>query len=555
MSNVRLELVWPNKDKFLLSPQDENGKPVWVDRTHPAAREVRLTEFTEAVGEVSNEHPESDNLLFVGDSLDALRILNETPAFRREYRGKVKLIYIDPPYNTGSTFTHYDDWMDHSTWLSFMRERLVLMFDLLAPDGSIWVQLDDVESHRMRLLLDEVFGIQNYVTNFVWRKVDSPNDNKVVVTPDHENILVYAKQPGASLGWTRMSSEAILDAYGQIDEVTGRRCRDRLLRKNGKGSLRSDRPTMWFPITDPDGNDIYPLHDDGRESRWAYGQAAVQEMVDNRTLVWKRRFSPFHAKDVWVPYTREFAPDVPTRPWMTIWSDLPTSRQSKAHLKTLFPGVEQFATPKPEPLMERILAIATSEGDVVMDFFGGSGTTAVVAHKMRRRWVTAEISSETVATFAKPRLSMAVNGDDVGGISQSVGWEGGGGFRVLEIQDTFYALTPLGVMLTDDASGPRFARAVAGQLGFDWEPTEGQLCGRRGRMRLAVLDGAVGVEEARQAVAELADDERVTIVARVILPGTEEWLAENSRGSLCLKAPNDVLRERRKRRRSNGGGA
>ena len=148
-----------------------------------------------------------------------------------------------------------------------------------------------------------------------------------------------------------------------------------------------------------------------------------------------------------------------------------------------------------------------------------------------------------------------VAGGDAGGVTPSQSWHGGGGFRVIEIQDTFYALTSLGVMLTDGAQGPRFARAVAGQLGFDWESPDGLICGRRGRMRLAVLDGAAGIEEVRQIVSELEETERVTIVARVILPGTEEWLAENSRGSICLKAPNDVLRERRKRRRANGGDA
>jgi adenine-specific DNA-methyltransferase len=193
MSSTRLELVWPNKDKFLLSPQDENGKPVWVERTHPAAREVRLPEFTEAVGEVNDERPESDNLLFVGDSLDALRILNESPAFRREYRGKVKLIYIDPPFNTGQTFAHYDDWMEHSTWLSFMRDRLLLMKELLSPDGSIWVHLDDVEQHRMRSLLDEVFGSEQFVTNIVWQKADSPRMDAQQFSSSHDTICVYSK--------------------------------------------------------------------------------------------------------------------------------------------------------------------------------------------------------------------------------------------------------------------------------------------------------------------------------------------------------------------------
>jgi adenine-specific DNA-methyltransferase len=220
MSSTRLELVWPNKDKFLLSPQDDNGKPVWVERTHPAAREVRLADFIEAAGEVSQERPESDNLLFLGDSLDALRILNESPAFRREYRGKVKLIYIDPPFNTGQTFEHYDDWMEHSTWLSFMRDRLFLMKDLLSPDGSIWIHLDDAEQHRMRLLLDEVFGGDNFVANVIWQKSDSPRMDTKSVSVSHDIITVFRRSDQFRMN--RISLDGPQDHYDKVDEL-GRR--------------------------------------------------------------------------------------------------------------------------------------------------------------------------------------------------------------------------------------------------------------------------------------------------------------------------------------------
>ena len=167
MAEARLELTWPGKDKFLLVPKDADGKPVWVERDHPAASEVRLADFTVMVGDVG-EDLYAANLLFTGDSLDMLRILCEVPEYRSIYRGKVKLVYIDPPFNTGQAFEHYDDWMEHSTWLSFMRERLLLIRDLLAPDGSVWVHLDDGEQHRMRLLMDEVFGAQNFIASFAW---------------------------------------------------------------------------------------------------------------------------------------------------------------------------------------------------------------------------------------------------------------------------------------------------------------------------------------------------------------------------------------------------
>ena len=543
VSNVRLELVWPNKDKYLLSPEDENGKPVWVDRNHPAAREVRLTEFTDAVGEVSDLAPESDNLLFVGDSIDALRILTESPAFRRQYRGKVKLIYIDPPFNTGQTFEHYDDWMEHSTWLSFMRDRLLLMKELLSPEGSIWVHLDDAEQHRMRLLLDEVFGTDNFVANVVWQKADSPRMDTKSVSVSHDFVTVYRKSGAFQI--KRFDLGGPMDHYDKVDS-DGRRYYTKPLRFGGQGDSRAERPNLYFPLTSPDGTNVYPLRPDGSDGRWRWSEDKV--LAEANRLEWVKGRS-----GLWVPYFRIYAGDTTEVPAQTIWThqEVGSNRTSAAESKALGEGAK-FATPKPERLLERIVGLASEPGDVVLDCFGGSGTTAAVAHKMNRRWITAEIKPTTVAGFTKPRLSKVVDGSDQGGVSTAVEWRGGGGFRVVEVQETFYALTPLGVMLSESAHGPSFARAVAGQLGFDWEPGLGQLCGRRGRMRLAVVDGAAGVEEVRALVSELDDSERLTVVAQILLPGAEEWLAENSRGSLLLKAPSDVLKERRMRRRMTG---
>lgn len=544
MSSTRLELVWPNKDKFLLSPQDDNGKPVWVERTHPAAREVRLADFIEAAGEVSQERPESDNLLFLGDSLDALRILNESPAFRREYRGKVKLIYIDPPFNTGQTFEHYDDWMEHSTWLSFMRDRLFLMKDLLSPDGSIWIHLDDAEQHRMRLLLDEVFGGDNFVANVIWQKSDSPRMDTKSVSVSHDIITVFRRSDQFRMN--RISLDGPQDHYDKVDEL-GRRYYMNRLRYGGQGDSREDRPNLFFEITAPDGTKVTPKRPDGSDGRWRWSEAKVAAELE--------RIDWVNGRTGWTPYYRIYAGEETSVPAQTVWThqDVGSNRTSAAESKALSDG-SKFATPKPERLLQRVVSLGSKEGDIVLDCFGGSGTTAAVAHKLERRWVTVEILPETVQAFTKKRLEKVVSGEDQGGISQAVSWAGGGGFRVIEIQESFYALTALGSMLTDAAHGPRFARAVAGQLGFDWMSTGGPICGHRGRMRLSVIDGAAGVEEVRQIVSELEESERVTIVARVILPGVEEWLANNSRGSICIKAPNDVLKERRKRRRVSGGG-
>ncbi|QSR29125.1 site-specific DNA-methyltransferase [Nocardioides sp. S5] len=526
---MRLELTWPNKDKFLLNPKDDTGKPVWVERDHPAAAEVRLTDFTDSVGEVNDADPHADNLLFTGDSLDFLRVLVEVPEYAREYRGKVKLVYIDPPFNTGQTFAHYDDWMEHSTWLSFMRERLLLIKELLAPDGSVWVHLDDAEQHRMRLLMDEIFGPRNFVATFVWERTDIPA-MQASVTMSQDYLHVY--RGGEAFAPNGFVTEEVADHYNKVD-ADGRAYCLRTLRMTGPGSARADRPTMWFSIPAPDGTEVWPIRSDGTEGRWRWGPDRVGR--DENTLEWVERDGQ------WEPYRRIYA-GTSTRPPATLlkYTDVGSNRIAKLEIRKLFPGVNPFATPKPESLMERVLHIGSGPGDIVLDCFGGSGTTAAVAHKMGRRWLTSEILPATVAEFTRPRLEKVVAGSDTGGISKAIGWAGGGGFRAVTLAESMYEVTPYGVMLADWATNGRFARAVAGQLGFDWEP-DGLFSGARGRMRLAVFDGTIGAEEVRHVVAALADKERATIVAQAVLPGAEETLAELSKGSRIRKAPRDLL--------------
>lgn len=351
------------------------------------------------------------NLIIEGDNFDALR------ALKVAYAGKVKCIYIDPPYNTGNRDFVYNDrfvekdhsWR-HSLWLEFMFQRLTLARDLLAQDGAIFVSIDDNEVNHLRLLMDEVFGSANFVACFLWRKVDSPNDNKVPITPDHEFIVCYAVDK-ALARFRKMSAPGIADAYGSVSE-DGQRFRDRLLKKNGKNSLRRDRPTMFFPIEDPDGNEVYPIHDNGEEARWAKGKEGVKKHILDETLVWKRREKL--GKIVWEPYTREWAPTEPERPYPTMWADLPTMRQAKAMLRAIFGTADLFNTPKPVELIERILQIATKPGDLVLDFFAGSGTTAHAVLKMNaanpekepRRFI---LVSSTEATTDEPGKNLCLD--------------------------------------------------------------------------------------------------------------------------------------------------
>lgn len=371
----------------------------------------------EAVPALDGGDAAAGNMLIQGDNLDALK------ALLPYYKGAVKCIYIDPPYNTRSAFEHYDDNLEHSQWLAMIYPRLVLLRELLAEDGSIWVSIDDNEGHYLKVVMDEVFGRRNFVTTFIWQKVDSPNDNKVPITPDHEFVLCYEKVRDTS-GFQQKADDSLLEAYRSTADEP-RLHRDRLIKKNGKNSLRADRPTMFYPIIAPDGTEAWPIHDDGREANWAFGQKGIQQLRAEGRLIWKRRKRL--GEDVWVPYSREFASESPQRPHPTILLDVKTTRQAKAHARSLLPDIAPIDTIKPEEIMQRVLDIATKPGDLILDSFLGSGTTAAVAHKMGRRWIGIEMGDHA-QTHCKRRLDKVIAGEQ-GGVSQSVGWTGGGGYR------------------------------------------------------------------------------------------------------------------------------
>lgn len=367
------------------------------------------------------------NLIVQGDNLHALK------ALLPRYAGQVKVVYIDPPYNTGNEGWAYNDnvnspeirrWLGevvgqegqtldrHDRWLCMMYPRLVLLKQFLRDDGAIFVSIDDNEAATLRLLMDEIFGTRNFITSFIWRKVDSPNDNKVPLTPDHELILCYARSRDR-LKMAQMSAPDIVDAYGQVG-ADGRRYRDRLLKKNGRNSLRRDRPTMYFELTAPDNSKVYPTHDNGEEAVWAMGKPGVAKHEAAGTLIWKKRER--QGLQVWEPYTREFAPAEPKRPYPSIWSDLPTMRQAKAFLRDVFNTSDLFATPKPAELIERILQLMNDREALVLDTFAGSGTTGHAVLKQNaadggtRRFILAEMDNTIARTVAAERVKRVAGG-------------------------------------------------------------------------------------------------------------------------------------------------
>ena len=356
------------------------------------------------------------NLLIQGDNLEALKALLPF------YRGQVKCIFIDPPYNTKSAFEHYDDNLEHSQWLSMMLPRLQLLRDLLSEDGSIWVSIDDNEGHYLKVLMDEVFGRRNFVANALWQKVYSERMDAVGFSADHDHLLCYRKSEKFKVGRLEKSQNAA--QFRLIDELTGQPYRRRSLRKEGSESLRADRPSMWYPIIAPDGSRVFPVKPDGTEGRWRWMASTYETSKD--AIEWVK------VKGIWEIYVKQFLDIDATRPPSTFWTNEEVGHNHEAKLEArIFNKQDTFDTPKPERLLQRILHIASNPGDLVLDSFLGSGTTAAVAHKMGRRWIGIEMG-EHAATHCLPRLQKVIDGEQ-GGISAAVGWQGGGGFRYVTL--------------------------------------------------------------------------------------------------------------------------
>ena len=448
MSKQKLELTWVGKEK---RPRLE-PRILLEDSTKSYHAKARV-----GVNDIF------DNRLIFGDNLLALKALEQ------EFTGKVTCVFIDPPYNTGVAFAQYDDGLEHSIWLGLMRDRLEIIKRLLSVEGSLWITIDDNEAHYLKVICDEVFGRGCFVTSFIWKKVDSPNDNKVPITPDHEYVLCITRTPGYR-PFKQRSDVSILDAYRPADAESSQPYRDRLLKKNGKNSLRADRPSMFFPIAAPDGSEVLPIHDDGREARWALGQTSVDDLIAKGELIWKQRDGALGSR--WVPYTREYAPSSPSRPHPTIWNDLDTTRQTKAHQKTLFGEDRVFDTPKPEDLVHRVVEMSTEPGDIVLDSFAGSGTTGAVAHKMGRRWIMVELG-EHCHTHVLPRLKKVVDGTDGGGVTETVAWRGGGGFRYYRLAQSLLVNDRWGnSVINPEYNAAQLAEALCKLEGFEYAPSD-----------------------------------------------------------------------------------
>lgn len=396
-----------------------------------------------------------DNRLIHGDNLLALKALEQ------EFRGRVKCAFIDPPYNTGSAFQHYDDGLEHSLWLSLIRDRLELLRDLLREDGSLWITIDDNESHYLKVLCDEVFGRNCFVANVVWEKVYTPKSNGRVMSADHDHILVYAR-----------SERFFVDGWNLLPRNDEQKGRFRNPDGDPQGPWRTypldvrtedgqRREKYRYPVTLPSGRVVRPSA--GRH--WALPQERFEEERRVGEIYFGADGDAMPTRKV---YLRDAKEGVIARTWWT-YKEVGGNQDAKREILALF-GDSGFITPKPEKLLERVLQIATKPGDLVLDSFAGSGTTGAVAHKMRRRWIMVELG-EHCMTHVAPRMRKVIDGEDQGGVTENHSWCGGGGFRFFKLAPSLLERDKWGNwIISKQYNAAMLAEAMCKLEGFQYAP-------------------------------------------------------------------------------------
>jgi adenine-specific DNA-methyltransferase len=523
----RLELTWTNKHERLLAHED--GSYEWVNPADYRVAEVRLLHDAASVAEVGKTRAR-DNLLIRGDALNALTSLARLPEFAKHYLGKVKLTYIDPPFNTKESRLQYDDNLEHSVWLTMMRDRLLQIRDLLAAEGSVWLHVDDSEMHRARCVMDEVFGPQAFVATVIWQKKYS-RDNRPAIGAVHDYLLVYAPMGD---DWKHHRNRITrLEAKQYRNPNNDPRGRWRPIPLTAQAGHAT--PAQFYEVTTPGG----AVHPPPKGRCWSVTKERMGELIDEGRVYFGKDGK---SQPNLIRYLDE---DEGLVPW-TWWphEEVGHNDESKKEMLALFPDKPPFDTPKPERLMQRIIEIATDPGEVVLDCFVGSGTTAAVAHKLARRWVAADWERETVENYAFPRLTSVIQGSDPGGITEAVEWQGGGGFRVLDVAPSMFEADGGMVFLAEWMTNGALAEATAAQLLYTYEDAP-PFCGRKGRARLAVVDGIVNESVVRLLVNALPENEKVVICGTGIDVEARPILRQLSPGSTMRKIPAALLDEYR----------
>ena len=480
--NQRLELAWIGKDeRTRLEPRILLEEP---DKSYYAKAHV-------------TDHDVFNNILIHGDNLLALKALEQ------EYTGKVKCVFIDPPYNTGSAFEQYDDGVEHSLWLSLMRDRLELITRLLSNDGSLWITIDDNEAHYLKVLCDEVFGRSNFVCVVIWEKRKS-RENRRVFSFKHDYVVVYAKNKSLfeKVRNPIPLNEAVMARYKNPDNDPRGPWQSVAITAQAGHATAS----QFYTITTPSGRRIDPPPG----NCWRVTEPRLQGLIaDNRIY--------FGADGNNVPRQKKFlreSEDAGLTP-ETIWyaDDVGTNDTAKRHSNELFDG-NGFDNPKPEELLTRIIEIATNEGELILDSFGGSGTTGAVAQKMGRRWIMVELGDHC-DTHIVPRLRKVIDGADPGGVTEAVTWKGGGGFRYYRLAPSLLEKDEWGNwVISKGFDAAKLSQAVCKLMGFVYEPDETRywMQGRASETDFIYVTTQSLTHQQLSAISEEVGEERTLLV-------------------------------------------
>jgi len=428
----------------------------WIGKEHRPKLEPRiLLEDSEKSYHGLHRVTENDlfdNRLIFGDNLLALK------ALEAEFTGKVKCVFIDPPYNTGSAFTHYDDGLEHSIWLSMMRDRLEIVRKLLSEDGSLWITIDDNEAHYLKVLCDEIFGRNNFIASNIWQKRYS-RENRESIGDVHDYVILYSLNR---------------EKFKQIRNLLPISEKQKKIYKNPDHDERGPwqsvsllaqgyRPNQMYEIVAPNGK----VHIPPPGNCWKVIESGYKKLLeDNRVY--------FGKDGNGVPRRKEFLENAKgVVPW-TWWphEEVGHTDEANKEMQLLFGKHNVFPTPKPERLINRIIEIATNPGDLVLDSFAGSGTTGAVAHKMGRRWIMVELGDHC-HTHIIPRLQKVIDGEDNGGITQAVNWQGGGGFRYYKLAPSLLKKDKWGNwVINPDYHAEMLTEALCKLEGFTYAPSD-----------------------------------------------------------------------------------
>ncbi len=389
----------------------------WLTRDADLKRASQVPyRLLEEAPDLSYGDPENGNMLIQGDNLDALK------ALLPYYKGRIKCIYIDPPYNTRSAFEHYDDNLEHTQWLAMIYPRLELLRDLLSEDGSIWVSIDDNESHYLKVMMDEVFGRKNFIANVVWQSKDTPGNDATSVAQTHNHNLAYARSDKWRPNRLPRTEKQLANYKNPDGDPRGSWLGTPLTRAE-------HRDRDFYEITNLAGRKVFPPVG----SSWRRPPDELAKLANDNRIYWgKNGDSDFPMEKKFLSEVKDGV--VPQSWWPYDFAG--STRNASAEAKAIFGGIKSFETPKPERLIERVFTIATLEGDLVLDSFLGSGTAAAVAHKMGRKWIGVEMGDHAV-THCAPRLRKVIEGEQ-GGISKAVNWQGGGGFRFYRLGEPVF---------------------------------------------------------------------------------------------------------------------